>query len=102
MTIGHPNLLDRPIEWNMTDPGMAFFAGTGPAAETCGTCKFRGYHRPGRDKFDPTTGAYYTPQYRVGACGKYLELTGIHGPDVDKHLPACKYFEPTKKVEQAE
>jgi hypothetical protein len=30
MTLGNPHLKCRPIEYNMTAPGMAFFAGTDP------------------------------------------------------------------------
>jgi hypothetical protein len=60
-------------------PGMAFFAGTGPFAESCGTCRHRGYMRKGR---------------RNTACAMYFKLTGRHGVSVSEYYQACKYFTP--------
>ena len=65
-------------------PGMAYFAGTGPADKCCGHCKYRGYYRRSRFGND-----YHTP-----ACSMFWKLAGKYGPRVRKDYRACKYFEP--------
>jgi hypothetical protein len=94
MTLGNPNLKDRPVEYDITDPGMAFFARTGPFGKTCGDCKFRGYsRRRSYEVFNAATGQTEAVFYRVQACAKFKELTGEHGPAIKGDLLACKYFE---------
>lgn len=66
-----------------TPPGMAHWAGTGPANKTCRQCEhwcFEGYKL--------TNGAL-----KLGACGKYRELTLRAGRRISHDLPACKYFD---------
>ncbi len=62
-------------------PGMAHFAGTGPAGKTCGVCVYRGYYR---NKYDAKK--HY-------GCQKFRTLTGRNGPAVDAAYQACRYFE---------
>lgn len=64
-------------------PGMAYFAGTGPALETCGTCKHFGYYR---EKADGKS-------YRVSACWMFKKLTGKYGPRINRWQLCCKYHE---------
>lgn len=68
-------------------PGMAYFAGSGPLGKTCGDCTFKGYwHMPESNTDKPTR------SYKWGGCGMYKKLTGQHGPAIDSHNCACKYF----------
>lgn len=64
-------------------PGMAYFRNTGPFATFCGGCRHRGYFRVGK------TGK----SRKVMACAKYRELSGRHGPVVDRYNGSCKYFQ---------
>lgn len=77
-------------------PGMAFFSGTGPFGAKCGSCKHRGYHRKGPERFVPETGGYTQRTYKVQACQKFKEMAGRHGSDVDAMWDACKYYEAKK------
>lgn len=95
--ICHPHLTMTPPEHATTAPGMAFFAGMGPLGKTCGDCKFRGYHRERKPKFDAYTGQDVIQQYRYQGCEKYRQMTGICGPVIDGDLRACKYFEDAPK-----
>lgn len=97
MGLGNPYLTAGSVEQNATEPGMAFFAHTGPIGMTCGDCRFRGYWRRGNDKIDPRTQLWVETRYRVYACEKYKLLTGIHGPSIKGDLPSCKYFEAKPK-----
>lgn len=65
-------------------PGMANFAGSGPAGKTCGDCVFRGYYRRRETDFNKT--------YKHNGCEKFKKLTGRHGPAVSRDNPSCKYF----------
>lgn len=67
-----------------TFPGMANWAGEGPAGAQCGGCKFRCYVRETKDR----TNAYY-----YSGCRKFLILTGRHGPIIGAWYLACRYFE---------
>ena len=66
-------------------PGMAYFAGTGPAGKTCGECIHRGYRRNAHD-----VKKHY-------GCRQFRSLTGKNGPAVESWWYACKYFEPKGK-----
>ena len=71
-------------------PGMAFFAGTGPAGKTCGDCMHRGYYR------ETKSGNSYS-SYKVSKCAVFKKLTGTHGADIRPDNHACKYFEGKNK-----
>ena len=74
-------------------PGMASFAGTGPAGKTCESCAQRGYWRARKSKFNPRTGLIEERGYQSSSCRMFLTLTHSHGPAVDKNWRACKYYE---------
>ena len=74
-------------------PGMAHFAGSGPWGATCGTCRFRGYWRPAKDKVNKRTMQLEEKRFRTMACKKFLELSMKNGPPVKAEWPACKYWE---------
>jgi hypothetical protein len=58
--------------------GMAYFAGTGPIAKTCGQCPFWA-GKPSSD---------------AAICLKYKRMMdGRQGPPVPREMDACKYFE---------
>lgn len=65
-------------------PGMAHYAGEGPPGATCGDCCHRSYYRKTKDD----------EIFRSGGCKKFHELSGSHGPPVERHWAACKYFHP--------
>lgn len=90
--LGTPRMKDRPIAWDITESGMAYFAGTGPAGETCGTCKLRNYRRE-RKVLNQETQKWDIVIYNYGGCRKFYEMVGAHGPRVNRGLLACKYFE---------
>lgn len=53
--------------------GMAYFAGTGPAGKTCGSCEHRRFH---------------------GGCAVYAKQKGVaFGPRVALKWKACKFYE---------
>jgi hypothetical protein len=89
--LGSSNLTGTNDAQRLTEPGMAFFADTGPLGETCGDCKFKGYWRQRADE----QGVPLKPM-RSGGCAKFHALTGTHGRAIDKNLRACKYFEASK------
>lgn len=59
-------------------PGMAHFAGSGPAGKKCNQCHHWGYWRGGK---------------RYRGCAKTFFLTNSHGAEVAGKNLACKYFE---------
>lgn len=79
-------------------PGMAFFAGAGPAGKTCGDCKFRGYYRQSsRGHWNEAQQKEVYNNYRVSKCAQFKRMAARHGPDVDSDNPCCKYFEAKPK-----
>ncbi len=64
---------------HLTQPGMAYFADSGPAGETCQNCAHFDLHDE-------------TGRRRKAHCRKYAEMTHRCGPMVPKRTPACKYF----------
>jgi hypothetical protein len=62
--------------------GMAFFANTGPAGTTCGSCSHLG--ETGAKKGNPR-------------CAKFRELAGRRGEVINKNNPSCKYFEARRR-----
>ncbi len=83
MALGNQNLTHTSREQQMTAPGMAHFAGTGPRGETCGRCAFL------KTKTDV---------FASGRCEKYRKLTSKVGPEIKANLAACKYFEPCRST----
>jgi len=63
-----------------TFPKMAYFAGTGPAETSCGSC--RRFDRRGA----PTG---------QGRCDAYQAMTGQRASPLSGAMPACKYWEGT-------
>lgn len=76
---------------NATDPGMAHFAGTGPAGKTCREClQWTGCGASGYYSKTGGKGGAIKPR----ACAKFRDLMrGQVGPAVGHWLRACKYFE---------
>ena len=73
-------ILERLID--LTFPGMAHFAGTGPGDQCCGHCR----HWAG------------TATRKQAPCGKYLRLTSCNGREVPRSARACKYFLPSESA----
>ena len=81
-------------------PGMAFFAGTGPAGKTCGTCAHRGYSRQSqRGTWHDRLQQEVFKSYRTQGCAMFKQLSGHHGPPVETDNKACKYYDPKKNSE---
>lgn len=75
-------------------PGMAYFAGTGPAGKTCAQCKHRGLVRESRKAtFSERLQDFVHKSYRTTQCAMFKRLCGDYGAAVKKTYPACKYFE---------
>jgi hypothetical protein len=75
-----------------TPPGMAHWAGTGPAGTTCRECvhyQFSGY----KSKRGGITGG----TLKLGICNKYLSMMKSNGAKVPFETPSCKYFELNKQ-----
>lgn len=73
-------------------PGMAHFAGTGPAGKHCDSCAFYGYWRKRAERWDDRLQQFTRRTYCYGGCEKFWKLTGSHGPAVSKSNKACKYY----------
>jgi len=78
MPIGNQHLTDIKEKHVDTVPGMAHFAGTGPAGTRCGGC---------------TSYVYDEKSKRHKTCGKYNQLTGKMGKSFDSMTPSCRYFD---------
>ena len=87
--LGSPNLTETNNVQRLSEPGMAFFAGTGPEGKICGKCKFKAYWRERLNKSGFPIGGGARSQ----GCAKFHSLTGMHGPEFNGDVPACKYFE---------
>jgi hypothetical protein len=98
--LGGKNLTETITdEQRRTVPGMAFWAGTGPAGTVCGYCRFWGYKRTVLNRagypektFDKR-GRQLEKTINSRGCKRFYELTKTHGPGIDKFSPSCKYFE---------
>jgi hypothetical protein len=88
--LGSSNLTETTVAQKLTEPGMAFFAGTGPEGKVCGQCKLKGYWRSRVNK-----SGFPIASVHSGGCAKFHSLTGTHGPAINGNLRACKFFEPT-------
>jgi hypothetical protein len=75
-----------------TTPGMAHWAGTGPAGATCGKCKFWSY-------FETVWRGDHTVTVKHGArCEKYWRMTGRHGTEtIEEKTSACRHYEARPK-----
>lgn len=67
-----------------TAPGMAHWAGSGPAGAKCGNCRFYGY------EFVKPNGNH---SFKRSACGKFYAMTRRHGGSLEECQIACKYFD---------
>jgi hypothetical protein len=74
--------LDRAQRRTYT--GMANWA-QGP--ECCASCSFWGYDQVVRD----WAGNAISTHHRKACCGKYHELTGLHGAPIPSNAPCCRY-----------
>jgi hypothetical protein len=89
--LGSSHLTNISAEKMSTAPGMAHYAGSGPAGRFCGDCRFKDYSREVVDKF-----GQLVKIRRSGGCAKFHALTGTHGPAIRPYLRACRYFEPAE------
>lgn len=92
---GGLTILDADLEKkrNATYPGMAHFAGTGPAGKTCRECIF--WTGCGERVRYYAKGGVHGGVIRPQACAKYKELMREVGPAVPFTALACKYFAET-------
>lgn len=78
-----------------THPGMAHFAGTGPAGATCRECVFFGasFNTAGRFNYSSKTGGK-GGQIKPHPCEKFRQMmNGKVGNGVPEDASACKYFD---------
>lgn len=90
------HLTSSPIDRfaRMSVPGMAHFAGTGPAGATCRECIFwnhgphdyRAKNGKHRGLIEPAT------------CKKFRQLTHHEGAKIRDDLSACKYFSENSSI----
>lgn len=86
--------LDGVPDSNDAKPGMAFFAGTGPAGKVCADCKFRGLVRESqKGVYNERLQQFIYRSYRTTQCVMFKRLAGEYGAAVGRDYPACKYFE---------
>jgi len=79
-----PNLELEKAE-QRTPPGMAFWAGTGPAFMTCGKCSNYGYW------YENSKG---DRRNRTKGCALYWKQMHKHAErSIPENTAACKYFE---------
>jgi hypothetical protein len=88
LTSANPEL-DRLIR--ATPPGMAHWAGTGPAGTVCEGCAHFGYREVKRDK---TTGDVLSTVRKTERCGKFYELMKRSGDRISPRTPSCRHFQP--------
>jgi hypothetical protein len=86
MTETHPPELVQQIR--NTAPGMAHWAGSGPSEKICSQCDHYNYWRQIRN----ASGAIVRTEQHKG-CGKYEQLTGKKGPEINRQLLACRHFQ---------
>lgn len=73
-----PAELQKQID--MTIPGMAHFAGTGPPGTICGQCVH--------------WNEFWTEPLNGKRCRKYTQLTNRRGTKaIERHTPSCRHFE---------
>jgi hypothetical protein len=91
--MSHYTKIDGVHDSDELRPGMAFFLGSGPAGQTCGSCRHRGYsyEKPTKNR---KTGKTELKGVRTFGCAMYHKLSaGKHGDPVDRRWAACKYWE---------
>ena len=71
-----------------TQPGMAFWAGSGPEGRRCSGCQF--FNSEGKYASGGRMG-----QVKPGPCLKYKAMMRRLGPKIAADNRACKYFEST-------
>jgi hypothetical protein len=72
-----------------TSPGMAHWSASGPFGTCCKDCRFFGYWRTIKN----SAGDSIKTIFHRSACGKFLALTGRHGPPIEPGTESCRYFE---------
>jgi hypothetical protein len=73
---------------------MAHWAGTGPAATTCGQCQRYGYYASIKSAAGDTIGSVHKHQ----RCELYWILTHKHGAVLKASTASCKHF--TRREEE--
>jgi hypothetical protein len=73
--------------------GMAHFAGTGPAGETCRDCLFWAHGRPNDYR---AKGGHQFGLIESATCNKYRTITLRAGNRVPGDAMACRYFRPNR------
>ena len=91
LTRGYSDEIERQLV--VTYEGMAFFADSGPAGETCRNCLFFGYFKSVYNK-----AGVVARSVRTRGCAKYRQLTGKNGPPIPASAASCKYFERKESV----
>lgn len=76
-----------------TPPGMAFWAGTGPASITCRECAFFDHQNSYY-----ATGGGHGGMLKPARCKKFAQLTQKLGDKISHDTRACKYFEQAEIV----
>jgi hypothetical protein len=91
-TVPHLTSIDPEFDRlvKQTLPGMAHWAGTGPAGTTCEQCRFFGYSVPLRNGAGNTVGTKNHPK----SCHRFFELMKQHGKPLMPSTPSCRHFEP--------
>jgi hypothetical protein len=86
LTAGYESVLTRQI--NLTKPGMAHFAASGPLGTVCAQCAFYGDWKQVHD----AAGNVVETEFRKGCCRKFHELTGTLGKAIPPNTESCRYF----------
>jgi hypothetical protein len=87
LTVTDPEL-DHLVK--ATPPGMAHWAGTGPANTTCEQCQSFGYEAPIRNGLGDTISTKSQPK----SCRRFFQLMRQHGKPLLPSTPSCRHFEP--------
>lgn len=85
------HLTSSPVDRlaRQTYPGMAHFAGTGPAPKTCRECI---HFDHAQYDYHAKNGKYHG-LIKPAACKKYRQMTGAAGTRIPDDAAACRHFE---------
>jgi hypothetical protein len=84
--------LDRLVK--LTKPGMAHWAGTGPAGTTCEGCAHYGFRESIRGKH----GDIVKTVLHAKSCGRYFEIMRRAGGAIGPKTPSCRHYQPREMV----
>ena len=70
--------------------GHGALCASGPFGTKCFQCAHYGYWR----QIKNAAGDTVDTRFRKGACGRYSQITGQHGPVVPAGTESCRYFTP--------